>query len=324
VEQGKIPVDLGLFQESVRHELMKLAKSVDDVLWYHKLGDMAVIDKVQLVGPPPQNQLAQSPQNKGNPLVFSAYTFVPKNAQEGKKYPLVVYVHGGVHANFGSSACHIVRELLEQGYLVIAPEYRGSTGYGQMFWKLIDYGGLETEDVFCARNWMVETNELVDPDRVGIIGWSHGGMISLFNIFNHPESYQVAYAGVPVSDLVARMGYKGPEYQQLFSADYHIGRSAAEDPWEYRKRSPAWHAEKLNTPLLIHTNTSDEDVNSLEVEHLINALKAHGKQFSYKIYEAEPGGHVFNRVDTTAARQSRKEIYLFLAEYLSPPSPPTA
>jgi len=159
---------------------------------------------------------------------------------------------------------------------------------------------------------------------VGIIGWSHGGMISLFNIFNHPESYQVAYAGVPVSDLVARMGYKGPEYQQLFSADYHIGRSAAEDPWEYRKRSPAWHAEKLNTPLLIHTNTSDEDVNSLEVEHLINALKAHGKQFSYKIYEAEPGGHVFNRVDTTAARQSRKEIYLFLAEYLSPPSPPTA
>lgn len=146
-------------------------------------------------------------------------------------------------------------------------------------------------------------------------------MITLMNIFNHPKDYKVAYAGVPVSDLVARMGYKSQSYRDLFSASYHLGKSADENVAEYRKRSPAFNAEKLQTPLLIHTNTNDEDVNVLEVEHLIAALKAAGKQFEYKIYQNAPGGHAFNRLDTRLAKDSRAEIYRFLAKYLSPPNP---
>jgi dipeptidyl aminopeptidase/acylaminoacyl peptidase len=126
----------------------------------------------------------------------------------------------------------------------------------------------------------------------------------------------VAYAGVPVSDLVARMGYQTQDYRDLYSADYHIGKTAYEDVEEYRRRSPAWNAEKLRTPLLIHTNTNDRDVHVLEVEHLIKSLKAAGKDFRYKIYEDVPGGHSFNRMDTTVARESREEIYEFLGEHL--------
>ena len=185
-----------------------------------------------------------------------------------------------------------------------------------MFYKLIDYGDQEVEDTFAARNWAVEHFDFVDPNRVGIIGWSHGGLHTLFNIFYHPEAYQVAYAGVPVSDLVARMGYKGEGYHKQFAADYHIGQYAWQNPAEYRRRSPAWHAEKLQTPLMVHTNTNDEDVNCLEVEHLIKALQAAGKDFVYRIYENAPGGHVFNRIDTPAAEESRKEIWAFLAKYL--------
>ena len=88
---------------------------------------------------------------------------------------------------------------------------------------------------------------------------------------------------------------------------------------EYRKRSPAWNAHKLSTPLLVHTNTNDEDVNVVEVEHLIKALQAEGKQFEYRIYEELPGGHSFNRMDTQQAREIRLEIYDFLAKYLDPP-----
>jgi dienelactone hydrolase len=79
-----------------------------------------------------------------------------------------------------------------------------------------------------------------------------------------------------------------------------------------------WNAQKLQTPLLIHTNTNDEDVNVLEVEELIRALKAEGKKFEYKIYQDAPGGHMFNRLDTKLARESRAEVYKFLAQYLKP------
>ncbi len=90
---------------------------------------------------------------------------------------------------------------------------------------------------------------------------------------------------------------------------------------EYRRRSPAWNAEKLETPLLIHTNTNDADVNVLEVEHLIKALKAAGKKFEYEIFQEAPGGHAFDRLDTMLAKEARLKIYKFLAEYLNPPNP---
>ena len=138
------------------------------------------------------------------------------------------------------------------------------------------------------------------------------------NIFHHPESYAVAYAGVPVSDLVARMGYKSEGYRATFSGRGNLGKSAEDDVKEYVRRSPVANAAKLAIPLLVHTNTNDEDVNVLEVQHLIAVLKAEGKKFEYKIYQDAPGGHVFNRIDTKLARDSRKEIWAFLAKYLKP------
>jgi dipeptidyl aminopeptidase/acylaminoacyl peptidase len=306
-------------QEMLMHAFHAVQKSIDDVLWYNKIGDIASIDKVRMTGPPPRFVPNPTAQGANNPVVFWSYTFIPKGIDEKKKHPLLVYVHGGVHSNMGTSSANIIRELVRQGYIVVAPEYRGSTGYGESFYKLIDYGGLEVEDTYASRNWMVENCGLVDTKRVGIIGWSHGGLHTLMNIFFHPEAYQVAYAGVPVSDLVARMGYKTDQYRSDFAADYHIGKTAYDNVAEYRRRSPAWHAEKLQTPLLIHTNTSDEDVNVLEVEHLIKSLKAAGKEFEHKVYKDAPGGHFFNRIDTKLARESRREIYRFLAKYLHPP-----
>lgn len=301
-----------------------LAKQIDDLLWYERVGDVCEIAKVSYTGPPPRNIPNPTAQGAGNPLIIRAYAFIPKGLDRSKKHPLIVLVHGGVHSNFGSGGANVVRELVEQGYVIVAPDYRGSTGYGAGFYRQIDYGGLEIEDVHAGRNWALETYAFLDAQRVGIMGWSHGGLITLMSIFNHPQDYKVAYAGVPVSDLVARMGYKSQSYRDLFSAPYHLGKTAEENVNEYRRRSPSWNAEKLQTPVLIHTNTNDEDVNVLEVERLIQALKAAGKQdlFQYKIYQDAPGGHSFNRLDTKAARESRKEVYQFLARYLNPPNPP--
>lgn len=298
-------------QQGAQHTYDVLEKKIDDLLWYFKVGDIAEIDKVRFTSKPVR-MANPTGQGAGNPLIVYAYTFVPKKL--AGKAPLLVFVHGGVHGDFDTSNAHIVRELIEQGYVIVAPEYRGSTGYGAGFYNQIDYGGAEIDDTYAARNWAVEHLPMVDPDRVGIIGWSHGGYHALFNVFNWPDAYKVAYAGVPVSDLVQRMGYKSQGYRDIFAG--FIGRQAEDNPMEYRRRSPVFHVEKLKTPLLVHTNTNDEDVNVMEVQHLIAALKAAGKTFEYKVYQDAPGGHAFNRIDTALAKESRREIYAFLAKYL--------
>lgn len=308
---------------NLRHNYDRLQKGLDDLLMYDKFGDIAFIDKVYLTGPPKPDRVEKNKdrQGYGNPFRFPTYIFIPKNIDASKKYPLIVLPHGGVHSNFNTFYNHIIRELMAQQYIVVAAEYRGSTGYGKGFYEAIDYGGLEVEDVYASRNYVVDNYNIVDKNRVGLMGWSHGGLISLFNIFNHPKDYAVAFTGVPVSDLVARMGYKNQRYRDLYSADFHIGKSADENVEEYKRRSPAWNAEKLQTPLLIHTNTNDADVNVLEVEHLIKSLKAANKKFDYEIYEDIPGGHSFDRIDTRTAQEIRLKIYKFLAVYLSPPKP---
>ena len=309
--------------ERLGHQIDGLNRRIDDIMFFHRVGDIADIDIVQFTGPPPRNQPNPTAQGAGNPLRIQAYVFIPKNLDRSKKQPLIVYPHGGVHSNFSTGTTNRLREMLEQGYTIVAPEYRGSTGYGGGLYRTIDYGGLEIEDTYAARNFMLENYDFLDGNRVGIVGWSHGGLHALMNIFEHPDGYAVAYAGVPVSDLIARMGYKTQGYRDLYSADYHIGKSAYEDVEEYRRRSPSWNTHKYDgTPLLIHTNTNDADVNVLEVERLIQALKAEGKTgFQYKIYQDEPGGHGFNRMDTQMAKQSRREIWLFLAPILRPDNP---
>jgi dipeptidyl aminopeptidase/acylaminoacyl peptidase len=308
------------YSENLEHRLDVLEKNIDDILWFQRVGDVAFIDKVFMTGPPKWKELNPTGQGAGNPVKFWSYIFIPKNLDYTKKYPLIVFPHGGVHSNFSTYYTHIVKELIAQQYIVIAAEYRGSTGYGKEHYEKIDYGGLEIEDVDSSRKFMIDNYDFVDPNRVGLVGWSHGGLITLMSIFNHPENYKVAFAGVPVSDLVARMGYKDQSYRDLYEAEYHIGQSADENVKEYRRRSPVWNVDKFqNTPLLIHTNTNDEDVNVLEVEALINALKAANKKFEYEIFKDLPGGHSFDRQDTKIALSIRLKIYKFIAKYLDPP-----
>lgn len=299
----------------------ELSKGIEDVSWEHKMADIAFVDKVRFSSLASAQVRSKTGKGYNNPLTIYAYVFVPKGIDLNKKYPLIVLVHGGVHGNFGLSNAHIVRELLAQGYVVAAPEYRGSTGYGKKFQREIDYGGREIDDTKYTRDYMLQNYDFVDKNRVGVMGWSHGGMHTLMNLFQFPDSYAVGYAGVPVSDLIMRLGYMNDEYRKLFSADYHIGKEVFQNVKEYRKRSPVWNVEKLKTPLLIHANTNDDDVLIEEVEHLISALKANQKKFEYKIYENAAGGHHFDRIDNYASKEARLKVYQFLASYLKPNHP---
>ena len=303
--------------EAQSYAIERLQKKIDDVLWFERVGDLAEVDKVYIPTlPVPKEPTTYGIANERHPFRMWTYVFVPRGLDRGRKHPLLLLPHGGVHGDFDTYYTHVVRELIGQGYVVVAPEYRGSTGYGRAYQQAIDYGGLEVDDVVAARRWALASYSFCDPGRVGILGWSHGGLIALFAAFDHPDEFQAAYAGVPVSDLVARLGYQTDEYRKLFSAPHHIGKSVGEAVDEYRRRSPVTHVAKLRVPLLVHTTTNDRDVNVIEVQGLITALRAAGKTFESKVYEDAPGGHSFNRMDSPLARESRAEVYRFLAKHL--------
>jgi dipeptidyl aminopeptidase/acylaminoacyl peptidase len=298
-------------------------KALEIQKWYLQLGDIAEVNEIRYTSAPPHRAPNPTAPGAKNPMIIHAMTFIPKNLDRSKKQPLIVFAHQGIHSDFGRDYEYgAVKELVQQGYSVIGPDYRGSTGWGTGFYNQIDYGGLEVEDVYQAREWMLDNYDFLDPKRVGIMGWSHGGFITLMNILLHPGVYTVAYAGVPVTDLVLRLGYHDASYQSIFSAQQHIGKTVSGDIQEYLKRSPITYADKLDTPLLIHGNTNDEDVNVIEIQRFVTALKAAGKtNFQYKIYENAPGGHEFGRLDTKLAKESRHDVYKFLAQYLQPERP---
>ncbi|MBR0500515.1 MAG: S9 family peptidase [Bacteroidales bacterium] len=300
-------------------------RKIESLLLIEQMDDIAHVDIVRLAGPAPAYQKKSGTAFKdsllGNPLKFYSYVFIPKNVKQNKKYPLLVFPHGGVHSNFTSGSVHILREMVSQGYIVIAPDYRGSTGYGRSFYENIDYGGLENEDVMAARDYMVESYDIVDPDRVGIIGWSHGGMITLMNLLRYPEKFVCGYAGVPVSDVAYRLSYQTPEYSDNYTVEYHIGATPAEKPEEYARRSPVTYARQLVRPLRIVTCANDDDVSVTEVQRMIDSLSFHGRDFEYKVFPKMPGAHAFERIDSMEACEIRLDTYAFLARYLNPPKP---
>ena len=123
--------------QNLEHRLDILEKNIDDVLWYERIGDAGFVDKVFLTGPPLAKIDNPTGQGAGNPVKFWSYVFIPKGIDLDKKYPLIVLPHGGVHAFFSTYHTHIIKELLAQGYIIIAADYRGSTGYGKSFYEKI-------------------------------------------------------------------------------------------------------------------------------------------------------------------------------------------
>ena len=111
-------------EESLGFMESKLARGLNALMWWRQLEDIAVIDRVRYTGPPLGNTNAPHPHGVSNEIIIAAYTFLPRKFPSRRKLPLLVLVHGEIHGNVATDEeVHIVRELIEQGYAVIAPDY---------------------------------------------------------------------------------------------------------------------------------------------------------------------------------------------------------
>lgn len=233
-------------------------------------------------------------------LDIPAYLFQPIEKRGPKGHAAMVWVHGGVHGNWGITMFPFVKEAVQRGYVIIAPDYRGSTGYGEAYHLAIDYGGYEVDDVISAVDFL-KTLPHVDIDRVGIMGWSHGGYITLLSVFRDEHPFKAGAAIVPVTNLVFRLSFKGPSYQWDFATQKRIQGLPFEKPDIYIERSPLYHVDKLKVPLLVHVATNDLDVNYVEDQQIVDALRSRKPDLAEtKTYVDPPtwgasGGHSFSR-----------------------------
>ena len=229
-----------------------------------------------------------------------AYLFQPLEKRGRGGHAALVWVHGGVHGNWGINMFPFVRDAVERGYVVICPDYRGSTGYGEKFHNAIDYGGYEVDDAMSAVEYL-KTLPHVDQQRLGVMGWSHGGYITLLSVFRDRTPFKAAAAMVPVTNLVFRLSYKGPGYQHGFATQERIQGLPFEKQALYIERSPLYHVDKLKTPLLVHVATNDEDVNYVEDQQIVDALRSRKPDLAETRTYVDPApwgssvGHAFSR-----------------------------
>jgi dipeptidyl aminopeptidase/acylaminoacyl peptidase len=234
-------------------------------------------------------------------LDVPAYLFQPLHPGGARSHAALIWVHGGVHGNWDQNYWPFVREAVERGYIVIAPDYRGSTGYGAAHHNAIDYGGYEVDDVMSAHAWLRDSLPHVDADRVAVMGWSHGGFIALLSVFREEHPFAAAAAIVPVTNLIFRLAYKGPGYQRSFATQERIRGLPHERREIYVERSPYYHVHRLNVPLLVHVATNDTDVNFEEASMLIWSLRAQKPDLAETVIYEDPtpgpasGGHTFSR-----------------------------
>lgn len=262
-----------------------------------------------------------------------AYVFQPLEKRGPRGHAAMIWVHGGVHGNLSEIYWPFIREAVERGYVIIAPEYRGSTGYGEEHHRAIDYGAYEVDDVMTAYDYMVENLPHVDPDRVGMMGWSHGGYITVLSVTRDDHPFKAGAAIVPVTNLIFRLSFKGPRYQRGFSTQERIQGLPFEKREEYIARSPYYQVDKLQVPLLVHVSTNDEDVNFEEDGMLVYKLRAIKPDLSETKIYVDPApwgssvGHAFSRrvdretlerVDSPAQRDSWNRTWTFMEEHLRP------
>ena len=266
-------------------------------------------------------------------LDIPAYVFGPLQPRGAKGHPAIIMVHGGVHGNMTPTYWPYFRDAVERGYVIVAPDYRGSTGYGAEFHNAIDYGGYEVDDAMSAYDYIVQHLPHVDPARVGMMGWSHGGYITLLSLFRDEHPFRAGAAIVPVTNLIFRLSYKGPGYQRSFATQARLGGLPFEKREEYIARSPYYHVDKLEVPLLVHVATNDEDVDFEEAEPLIYKLQALKPGLAETKIYVDPTpwgssvGHAFSRrVDpetlepqwSPEMRDSWTRTWAFFAEHLRP------
>jgi dipeptidyl aminopeptidase/acylaminoacyl peptidase len=226
--------------------------------------------------------------------------------------PAIVHIHGGPtsqHYRWWDSASQY---FANNGYVVLAPNVRGSTGYGREFQEANrgDWGGKDLEDITKGVEWLVR-EKIADTKRIGAYGGSYGGFMTLLALALAAERFAAGVSLVGVVSWKTMYDTTRGDLREYLIREFGDPTRDAE---RYRERSPLTHVAKIRAPLLIIQGANDPRVPRGEAEQVVSALRSAGKTHDYHVYEGE--GHGFRRRENLI--DSRRRAAEWFDRYLQP------
>ena len=215
-------------------------------------------------------------------LEFDAYMITPPNFDPSKKYPLLMHVYGEPHGqtvkdSWGGPRALWHTMLAQQGFVVGSVDTRGAYSPKGHSWRKSSHlklGAINSNDHADATRALLKKYSFLDPERVGIWGWSGGGSSTLSAMFRHPDLYKTGIAVAPVADL----SLYDTIYEERYMGLPNVNKEG------YKDGSPITHAANLKGNLLIIHGTGDDNVHYQGTEKLVNELIKHNKQFTIMPY----------------------------------------
>ena len=242
-------------------------------------------------------------------LKIQAWLYRPRT---NGKVPVVVYPHGGPNWQFRPSYSGVFQYLLDNGIGIFAPNFRGSTGFGKSFIKLInrDWGGGELRDIEEGVKWLLK-QDWVDPKRIAVFGGSFGGFATLSCLTRLPQYFCCGVDMMGPSNLVTFAKSVPEHWKPLMEK---LLGDPEKDYDFLMERSPITYIENIKAPLLVIQGANDPRVVKNESDQLVNALKSRGIEVEYIVFEDE--GHGFSkRRNMIKASKAAAE---FLVKHLKP------
>jgi len=239
-----------------------------------------------------------------------ALLYLPHGAQRDGARPGVLYVHGGPTAQHDNDFVIAVQDLVMRGYVVLAPNYRGSTGYGKA-WRIanrFDLGRADTNDVVAGAEYLARAG-WCNPQRIGITGISHGGYLTMTALTFHPDKFAAGSALVPYVNWFTEHASERADLQYW---DLQNMGDPVKDYERWRAMSPIFFVDRIQAPVQIFAGGHDPRCPLHESEQLRDELQKLGRPVELHVYPDE--GHGFrktkNRIDAYKKRAAFLDTYL--------------
>jgi len=239
--------------------------------------------------------------------------FRPHQATAENKVPALVWVHGGPGDQVYRGYVGFMQYLVNQGYVVLGVNYRGSSGYGKAFVTADDqkHGREPLQDCLEAKKYLASL-PYVDGSRIGIIGASYGGYMVLSALAFHPDVFEVGVDAFGISNWLRTLKELPPQMASFREALYQeIGNPETQEEM-LRAISPLFHAEKIRKPLLVIQGANDPRVPQVESDEIVQAVRKNNTPLEYILLPDE--GHGFSKPKNEA--ETSRRIRAFLDQHL--------